>query len=162
MVNYTASKIPSVINPKWIFWLKNEFGQGLAPKQVSSLLFISRKKEICMIYKPTPVFNDRNKLTAIIGSMFDESSSPSFFKIGKDNIGFCYAIRNHNKVPMKIRPKIPLHANSVKDTWDDAEMEIALITNPTIAPLPFGKDISSRISNDHFIKEMKSILNGLC
>ena len=54
MVKYTASKIPSVIDPEWIFWSKNEFRQGLAPKQVSSLLFITRKKEICVIYKPTP------------------------------------------------------------------------------------------------------------
>ena len=46
-----------------------------------------------MIYKPNPVFNERNELIAIIGNMFDESSSPAFFKIDKDDIGSCYAIR---------------------------------------------------------------------
>ena len=158
MVKYTASKNPSIIDPEWIFWSKNEFGQGLAPDQVSSLLFIIRKKEMCVIYRPTPVFSDRNKLTAITDNMFNESSSPAFFKINKDDIRSCYAIRNHNTVPMEFRPKIPLHAESVKDTdWDNAEMEIALIAIPTIAPLPFGKEISSSISDDDFIKEMKSI-----
>ena len=93
-----------------------------------------------MIYKPTPVFNDRNELTAIIGNMFNESSSPAFFKINKDDIGSCYAIPTHNTVPMKFRPEIPPHAKLVKDTdWDNAEMEIALIAIPTIAQLPFGK-----------------------
>ena len=60
-----------------------------------------------MIYKPTPVFNDRNELIAITGNMFDESSSPAFIKIDKDNIGSCYAIREHNEVPTEFRPKIP-------------------------------------------------------
>ncbi len=54
MVLYTVSKPPSVINPEWIFWSKNEFGQGIAPEQISSLLFVTRKKEICVLYKPTP------------------------------------------------------------------------------------------------------------
>ncbi len=89
MVLYTVSKPPSAINPEWIFWSKNEFGQGIAPKQVSSLLFITRKKEICVLYKPTPIFNNRNELNAIIGNMFDKSSSPAFFKIDKDEIGLC-------------------------------------------------------------------------
>ena len=161
MVNYTASKFSSVVNPEWIFWSKNEFGQDLAPKQVSSLLFITRKKEICLIYKPTPVFNDRNKLTAIIGNMFNESSSPGFFKTDKDDIGFCYAIRAHNTAPTEFRPEIPLHAKLVKDTdWDDVEMEIALIAIPTIAPPPFGKEISSSISDDDFMEERKSISDG--
>ncbi len=33
-----------------------------------------------MIYKPTPIFNDRNELIAITGNMFYESSSPAFYK----------------------------------------------------------------------------------
>jgi hypothetical protein len=139
MFLYTVSKPPSVINPEWIFWSKNEFGQGIAPEQVSSLLFITRKKEICALYKPTPVFNDRNKLNAIIGNMFNESSSPAFFKINKDEIGSCYAIRDFNLVPAEFRPEIALQADLVKDTdWDEANMEIALITIPTLAPLPYG------------------------
>ena len=96
---YTPSNPQSVVDPLWIFWLRNEFARGLAPKQVSSLLFITPKKEICMIYKPIPIFNKRNELIAIIGNMFDKSSSPAFFKIDKDDIGSCYAICEHDKVP---------------------------------------------------------------
>ena len=64
-----------------------------------------------MIYKPTPVFNNRNELTTIIGNMFNESSSPAFFRIDKDNIGSCYAIREHNAVPTEFRTVIPLQAD---------------------------------------------------
>jgi hypothetical protein len=110
MVLYNISKPPSVINCKWIFWSKNEFGQGIAPKQVSSLLFITRKKEMCVLYKPTSVFNDRNELNAIIGNMFDKSSSLAFFKIKKDEIGSCYTIRDFNLVPAEFRPEIALQA----------------------------------------------------
>ena len=113
---YTASNPQSVVDPLWIFWSQNEFAHGLAPEQVSSLLFITHKKEICVIYKPTPFFNKRNELIAIIGNMFDESSSPAFFKIDKDDIGSCYAICEHNKVPTEFRPEIPLQEDSVKDT----------------------------------------------
>lgn len=158
MVRYTTSNPQSVVDPEWIFWSRNEFGQGLAPEQVSSLLFITRKKEICVIYKPTPVFNDRNELIAIIGNMFDESSSPAFFKIDRDDIGSHYAILDYKLIPTEFRPESALQSDLVKDTdWDDAEMEIALIAIPTIAPLPFGKEIRSTISDDDFLEEMKSI-----
>jgi hypothetical protein len=158
MVLYTVSKNPSVVNPEWIFWSKNEFGQGIAPEQVSSLLFITRKKEICVIYKPTPISNDRNELIVIIGNMFDESSSPAFFKIDKDEIGSCYAIRDFNLVPAEFRLEIALQADLLKDTdWDEVNMEIALIPIPTLAPLPYGKEIKSVILDDGFIKEMKGI-----
>ena len=153
---YTASNPQSVVDPSWIFWSRNDFARDLAPEQVSSLLFITRKKEICVIYKPTPVFNERNELIAIIGNMFDESSSPAFFKIDKDDIGSCYAIREHDKVPTEFRPEIPLQADSVKDTnWDDAGVEIALIAIPNIVPIPFGTKINSTTANDDFTAEMR-------
>ena len=113
-----------------------------------------------MIYKPTPVFNEKNELMAIIGNMFDESSSPAFFKIDKDDIGSCYAIREHDKVPTEFRPEIPLQADSVKDTdWDNAgvEMEIALIAIPNIVPIPFVTEINSTTADDDFSDEMKKI-----
>ncbi len=92
--------------------------------------------------------------------MFDESSSPIFFKINKDEIGSCYAIRNFNLVPAEFRPEIALQANLVKDTdWDEANMEIALIAIPTLTPLPYGKEMKSAISDDGFIKEMRGISN---
>jgi hypothetical protein len=113
-----------------------------------------------VLYKPTPVFNDRNELNAIIGNMFDKSSSPAFFKIDKDEIRFCYAIRDFNLVPAEFHPKIALRADLVKDTdWDEANMEITLIAIPTLAPLPYGKEMKSAILDDGFIKEMKGISN---
>ncbi len=160
MVRYTVSKPPSAINPEWIFWSKNKFG-SLAPEQVSSILFITREKEICVIYKPTPILNKRNKLTAIIGNMFDESSSPAIFKIDKDNIGSHYAIRDYRLIPTEFKPKIALQDDSVKETdWDNAKIEIALIAIPTIVPLPFGMEITSTMSDDDFIDKMKGISNA--
>ncbi len=85
MVRYTTSKPPSVVNPEWIFWSKSDFKQGLAPDDVSSVIFITRKKEVSVIYKPTPVINERDELISIIGNMFDKSSSPAFFKISRQN-----------------------------------------------------------------------------
>ena len=158
MVRYTASKPQSVVNPEWIFWSKSDFKLGLAPDDVSSIVFITRKKEISVIYKPTPVINEKDELISIIGNMFDESSSPAFFKIDQDEIGSYYAILEHAKIPTEFRPEISLQADSVKDTdWDDAEMEIALVAIPTIAPIPFGKEITSTTLNDNFIDEMKAI-----
>jgi hypothetical protein len=69
--------------------------------------------------------------------MFNKSSFPAFFKIDKDEIRSCYAIRDFNLVPAEFRPEIALQADLVKDTdWDEANMEIALIVIPTLTLLP--------------------------
>ena len=143
MVCHTASKPTSVVNPEWIFWSKNDYGQSIAPKQVSSLLFITRKKEIF------PVFNVRNELTAIIGNTFDESSSPALFRINKDKVGSYYAIRELNSVPTEFHPKIALQADLVKDTdWEFVNTEISIVTIATLVPLPYGKEIKSTTLGD--------------
>ena len=72
MVRYTVSKPPSVVNPEWIFWSKNDFQRNLAPDETSSVVFVTRKKEISVVYMPTPVI-DKDELACIIGNMFDES-----------------------------------------------------------------------------------------
>jgi hypothetical protein len=93
--------------------------------------------------------------------MFDESSSPAFFKIDKDDIGSHYAIRDYHLIPAEFKPKIALQAVSVKETdWDDAKMEIAIIAILTIIPLPFGMEITSTMLDDDFIDEMKGISNA--
>ena len=50
MQHFTISKPPSTIDPNWINWLTEDFA-NLEPNsnQVSSLLFITRKKEACTI-----------------------------------------------------------------------------------------------------------------
>jgi hypothetical protein len=43
----------------------------------------------------------------------------------------------------------------VKDTeWEAATKDIALIVLPTLAPLPFGRDIESTMLNNDFVEEM--------
>ena len=65
---------------------------------------------------PTPVVNNKDEITSIIGNIFDESSSPAFFKIDQDEIGSTYAIVDHAKVPAEFCPEIALQADSVKET----------------------------------------------
>ena len=157
MVQYTISMPPSLVTPEWIFWSRLEFQRSLTPDEVSSIIFITHKKEISVIYKPTPV-TDKDELVCIIGNMFDESSSPAFFKIDLDKIGLCCAILKHSKIPAEFRPEIPLQSDSVKNTdWEDAKMEIALVAIPTLAPIPYGKEIISTTLDDNFIEEMQAI-----
>ncbi len=55
-------------------------------------------------------------------------------------------------------PQIPLQAEMVKDTeWEEVTKDIALIVLPTLAPLPFGRDIESTMLNNDFIKETAKI-----
>jgi hypothetical protein len=158
MRHYTMSNPPSAVNPEWNYWSKNDLGKSIEPEQISSLLFITRKKEICVINKPTPVFNDKGKLSAIIGNIFNEGSTPAFFKIDNDNVGSCYAIHEHNEVPAEYRPETPLPVDLVKETdWEDATNKNFLIAIPTLVPLPYGKDIESTTFNDDFTEEMKNI-----
>ena len=107
MVRYTVSKPPSAVTPEWIFWSRLDFQRSLASDEVSSVIFITHKKEISMIYKPTHI-TDKDELVCIIGNMFDESSSPAFFKINLDEIRSCCAILEHPKIPAEFRPEIPL------------------------------------------------------
>jgi hypothetical protein len=94
--------------------------------------------------------------------MFDESSSPAFVKIDQDKFGSCYAILEHANIPAEFHPKVTLQADSFKDMdWEDAQMEIALIAIPTIALIPYGKEIKSTTHNENFINEMKAILSEL-
>ena len=113
MVRYTISKPPSTINPEWIFWSQNDFKRNLAPNETSSVVFVTRKKEILVDYMPTPVI-DKDELACIIGNMFDESSSPAFFKIDLYEIGSCCAILEHPKIPAEFRPQIALQSNQSK------------------------------------------------
>ena len=157
MVRYTVSKPPSVVNPEWIFWSKNDFQRYLASDEASSIVFVTSKKEIAVIYMPTPVI-DKDEFECLLGNMFDESSSPAFFKIDSDEIGSCCAILEHPKIPPEFRPEIALQSDSVKDTdWEDAQMEIALVAIPTFAPIPYGVEIKSTMLDENFFEEMKAI-----
>ena len=143
----------------WILWSKNDF-KDMNPDsyQVATLLFITRKKEIEILYKPTPVIDAGNNLQGIVGIMFDDGGIPAIIKIDSKEIGSCSTIQNFEEIPETFRPEIPLLVDSVKDTkWEKANKEIALIIVPTLVPLPFGTDIKSTILDNNFIKEMQAI-----
>jgi len=61
MVRYTISKPSSTINPEWIFWSQNDFKRNLAPDKTSSVVFETHKKEILVVFMPTPVI-DKDEL----------------------------------------------------------------------------------------------------
>ena len=148
-----------MVDPEWIFWSAAEFAR-IKPEsnQIASILFIKRKKETGVIYKPTLTKNDANKLLGIIGRMFDEGSTPAIIKIDDDEVGSCFAVQTFDNVPEKLCPEIPLEADTVKETdWEKASNEIASISIPTLVPLPFGKEIESTSFDEAFIEEMSKI-----
>jgi hypothetical protein len=89
------------VDPNWIYWTQSHF-TSIAPdsQQISSLLFITRKKEeIEILFKPTPVVTSEGKLEGIIGNMFDEGSTPAIIRIDGEDIGSCTTIRIFSNVP---------------------------------------------------------------
>ena len=155
---YSVSKPPSTINADWIHWTKSHF-KTIEADSISALLFITRNKEIEIIYKPTPIINDDNGgFEGIMGNMFDDGSTPAIIKIHGDDIGSCTTIQVFPDLPDAFRPEFALLANSVKDTeWEMAKKELALIVIPTMAPLPYGLDIKSTELDDDFIDEMQKL-----
>ncbi len=90
--------------------------------------------------------------------MLEERSTPAIIKIDGKEVGSCFIIQNYEEIPMIFCPQIPLQAKMVKDAeWEEATKDIALIVLPTLAPLPFGRDIESTMLNNDFIKEMAKI-----
>jgi hypothetical protein len=160
MQNYIYSKPPSAINQGWFYWTTPDF-KKINPDsdQVAALIFITRKKEIGIIYKPTPVLDaEKKKLLGIIGNMLEEGSTPAIIKIDGGKIGLCFTIQVFEDVPQNYRPEIALQPEMLKDTeWDGATKSLALIVLPTLAPLPFRKEIKSTTLNIDFVVEMAKI-----
>jgi len=147
------------VDVDWIYWTKSHF-KSINPDlhQISALLYITRKKEIEILFKPTPVIDHEEKLEGIIGNMLNEGSTPAIIKIDGDDIGSCTTIQIFADAPKTFHPESPLLAVSVKDTkWEVADKEITLIVIPTVAPLPYGTDTKSTVLDDNFIQEMQAI-----
>jgi hypothetical protein len=158
MRSYSSSKPPSTINPNWIFWSSAEF-ENLSPdsNEIAALLFVTRKKEICILYKPTPIKVDGNFL-GIMGNLFDKGSTPAIVVVEANKVGSCFAVQNHDGLPENYRPEIPLEANMVSGTnWENAEMDISLIALPTLVPIPFGIDLQSHIIDNAFTEGMRKV-----
>ncbi len=122
------------------------------------LLFITRKKEIGVIYKLKPIKDNKGKLIGIIGNMVDKGSTPAFTKIDSNKIGSCFAIQSFNVLPVKFCPETPLQVDTVKETdWEKATTRIVLMALPTVVPLPFGQVFKSTSFDDSFVEEMEKI-----
>jgi hypothetical protein len=79
---YTNSKPLSKVNHDWIYWSRPDFKTTKPDsKQIAALLFITRKKEIEIIYRPTPVIDDGGNLLGIIRNMLNDGSIPTIIKV---------------------------------------------------------------------------------
>jgi hypothetical protein len=62
MRNYINSKSPLAVDPGWLYWTMLDFKKNNSDSdQVAALLFVMRKKEIGILYKPTPVLDADRK-----------------------------------------------------------------------------------------------------
>ncbi len=159
MRNYINYKPPLLVEQGWIFW-STPHSKTISPdsEQIATLLFINKKKEIGIICRPTPIVSIDGKLLGIIRNMLEEGSTPAIMKIDGKEVGLCFTIQNYEEIPEIFCSQIPLQAKMVKDTeWEAATKDIALIVLPTLAPLPFGRDIESTMLNNDFVKEMAKI-----
>jgi len=159
MRSYLASKPPSQIDPSWFNWSIDDFAT-IDPEsnEIAALLYVTRKREIGIIYKPTPVTKQDGTLLGIVGNMFSEKCTPAFLKIDGDEVGSCYAIQKHGEIPSEHRPETPLQADIVKGTnYKNYPHEISMWVIPNLSPLPFGKKIEQTSFDDAFIEEMATI-----
>jgi hypothetical protein len=148
------------VDPGWLYWTTPEF-KKINPDsdQVAALLFVTRKKEIGILYKPTPVLDaDKKKVLGIIGNMLKEGSTPAIIKIDGGEIESCFTIQVFEDIPQNFCPEITFQPKILKDSkWDETTKNLALVMLTTLAPLPFGKEIKSTMLEDNFLDEMMKI-----
>jgi hypothetical protein len=79
-------------------------------------------------------------------------------KIDGGEIGSCFTIQVFEDIPKNFRPEIALQPKMLKDSkWDEATKNLALVVLPTLAPLPFGKEIEATMLDDKFLNKMMKI-----
>ncbi len=76
-----------------IFWCTPDF-KIISPgsEQIAALLFINKKKEIRIIYRPTPIVSTDGKPLGIIGNMLEEGSTPAIIKIDGEEVSLRFTI----------------------------------------------------------------------
>ena len=149
----------SFVDSEWIYWSTSDFTK-IDPdsNQIVALLYLTRKKEISILFKPTPILNHEAKLLGILGNLLNKASTPVITKIDANEVGSCFTIQNFNDIPDEFCPEIPLIIDTVKDTaWESTMNEIALCALPSLVPIPFGFQFESCNYNETFIDEMKKI-----
>ena len=79
MRTYSKSKPSSALDPNWPSWSTQELG-NIDPDsaKIAALLCIKKNKELCLIYKPTPIKINDGTISGIIGNMFNDGSLPAF------------------------------------------------------------------------------------
>jgi hypothetical protein len=155
MQDYLTSKPPSQFDSSWFNWSLGDFIK-IDPEsnKIAALLYITCKREIGIIYKPTPIVKKDGTLEGIIGNMFSEKCAPAFFKIDGDEIGSCYAIQKHGDIPSEHRPEMPLQADILKGiNFKNYPHEISMLVILNLSPLPFGKKSSKPLSTMHSSKK---------
>jgi hypothetical protein len=160
MCSYSHSKPMLTIDANWLMsWTVKNFA-NIDNKQVAALLFVTRRKDVGLIFKPTPVKLDDNTLIVLIGNMFDEKSTPAFIKIKGDKFGSCYVIQVQElaKIPNMFCPEIPLQADMIVNTVrGESKADLAMCVFPILATIPFGDKIETEVFNDTLVNEMKNI-----
>jgi hypothetical protein len=90
--------------------------------------------------------------------MLEERSTPAIIKIDCGEIRLCFTIQVFDDIPKNFRPKIALQPEMLKDSeWIEATKNLALVVLPTLAPIPFGKEIKSTMLDNDFLKKMIKI-----
>jgi len=117
--SYLASK--PAPNPQqllgFLIWTKHDFAAIRENSNViTALAGIDSKNELVVIFAPVPIQSPAGDLVAIAGNMNNDKSEPAFIKINEECIGHSYAIQNHMKIPLAIRPEIPLPAELLRGT----------------------------------------------
>jgi hypothetical protein len=146
------------IDANWLIsWMVKNFA-NIDNNQVATLLFVTRRKDIGLIFKPTFVKLDDSTLIGLIGNMFDEKSTPAFIKIEGEEISSCCIIQESAEVPNKFCPEIPLQADMIVNTVrGESEADLAMCVFPILATIPFGDKIEAEVFNDTLVNKMKNI-----
>ncbi len=93
MRTYSKSKPSSTLDPNWSSWSTQKLENiNPDPAKITALLCIKKNKELCLIYKPTPIKNNDGTISGIIGNMFDDGSLPALIRIDVEDVGSCLAI----------------------------------------------------------------------
>jgi len=158
---YTSSNPNTFIDSNWP---SQSFADLLNDNTtVASFVYVTKKKNIGTIYKPTLIFSDNSKKTVIgmLGNAYDEGSVPAIVKIDTDELGYYGAIRSNDDVNEKeYCPEGTLTNNIVAGTiWEESSKTkpLALYAIPILAPIPFGTDIKSLTFDETFVTKMQGI-----
>ena len=97
---------------------------------------------------------------AIVGSIDDSHSKPSFIFTDTIDLGSVYVIETYESIPIKSRPQEPLPSKLLADTsWAKATMPVGMALIPTVMLKFFGQHLfEGSIHDADFDDRMEAIL----